>query len=257
LIRAFVENSARNEEAVSPHFITSISDHGLLQIFTSAAQDAFIGLKDIDRRAEILRLTANQLLEFFGGTVSDLLAHANHRVAEPHGAYAQLAKLDAFRDPLKKKSTAFLMTIHFAGLWHIIDQQQIKPMIDYHRIRLLCRCGCIRILDHNLHRSLIEQTAVSETIEDLLRDAAANICRSLVDQTGLGMFECDNLLWAHARSCCRHHPICAGGVPEDSSFYNLISLPFTGRCDFQNWCPGAKNRNFRDIWEPAVETEHY
>ena len=170
-----------------------------------------------------------------------------------------LSQLTAFRDPLKKKSGAFLLTVHFSGLWTITDQHNLEPMIDYHRIRLLCRTGCIRVIDDILERSLESRQPVPgiEEVEIEMRSGAAEVCRRLVDLTGFGMFECDNLLWAHARSCCQHQPVCIGGTLEDNSFYSLIDKRFEGRCEFQCWCAGFTDPGVRGIWEPATDTENY
>ena len=257
LIRAFTCRSTSDPESIAPDHVEKISEEELSIILSSAASDSRIALPDLARRAEILRQTARELRDKWNGSVSLLLDRADYRVGGESGAYRLLGEFTAFRDPLKKKSGAFLLTVHFGRLWKILDQESLEPMIDYHRMRLLCRTGCIKIKDENIRTRLESREPVAHGVEESIRRASAEICRMLVRITGLGMFECDNLLWAHARSCCRHQPVCTGGRLEGSSFYSLVDLPFSGVCEFQSWCPGSIDESLRSMWEPATSSEDY
>jgi hypothetical protein len=257
LLRAFCVAADNDEALVSPEAITKLSDDRLLKILLLYATNGEVSLSDIDRRAEILRTCASQLTQVFQGSVNTLLERANNKVGGDSGAYSQLALLDAFQDPLVKKSSAFLMTVHFSGLWTITDQEHVQPMIDYHRMRLLCRTGCIEIRDSDTLHSLISQTPISPQVETAIREAAAEVCKSVVKFSQIPMFECDVLIWAHARSCCRHFPLCVSNRLENSSFYQYISNPYVGTCEFQAWCQGNKESTVRGIWEPKIFTERY
>ncbi|MBM3210650.1 hypothetical protein FJZ33_00405 [Candidatus Poribacteria bacterium] len=257
LLRAFCYAAEDKEAHVSPDFIAVISGDELFNLLTRYAEDREVNLPDIERRAEILNGCAIQLEKMFNKSVVNLLRQASNKVGGDFGAYALLSQLDAFQDPLKKKSTAFLMTVYFSGAWKIIDNENVLPMIDYHRIRVLCRTGCISIQDPGLLRALISQQIVPQAIEESLRQASMKVCKSVVVITGMPMFDFDVLLWAHARSCCRNFPLCVSGQLEHNSFYNYIEKDYTGVCEFQEWCAGFRNRELRAIWEPLVETEHY
>lgn len=257
LIRAFTSSCSMNPSSLDPARIEQITESELSHLLASAATDSCVTLVDLARRAEILRQTAHELLDLSGGSISLLLDRASHKVGGDTGAYKLLSGMTAFRDPLKKKSGAFLLTAHFGRLWIVSDQENLEPMIDYHRMRLLCRTGCIKFTDLELQRKLESKQRVAINVEENIRAAAADICRLLVRLTGLGMFECDNLLWAHARSCCRNQPVCTGSMPEDSSFYALIESRFLGRCEFQSWCAGFVDSDIRAIWEPTSSTENY
>jgi len=234
-----------------------LDGHLLLQLLTMNAPDSEITLRDIESRAVLIRRLASQILNEFDGQVSNILARSGGFAGGPAGAYGQLAKLDAFKDPLKKKSSVFLMGVHFARIWTARDQGELFPMIDYHRLRLLCRTGCLVINDNALLADLIAQRPGDTEVEVEMRNLAFAVCKRIVELSGTPMFEFDMLLWAHARSCCRHKPICVGQMPEDSSFYRFISKPFVGRCEFQDWCAGFRDPSVRAIWEPIVSTEHY
>jgi hypothetical protein len=257
LLRAFCSAAEESEAIVSSSNIKRISGRELVSLLERYARNAQVQVPDADRRAEILNGCAIQLEEKFSGTVSELLRRASNKVDGNNGAYFQLAQLDAFQDVLKKKSSAFLMTVHFSGLWTISDQENVLPMIDYHRMRILCRTGCISIQDIKLQQALVSQRPVSQEVEELIRVASAKVCESIVTITGIPMFEFDVLLWAHARSCCRNHPVCISGKLENDSFYQYLGKPFDGHCVFQEWCPGFRNSIIRELWEPIVKTEHY
>ena len=47
-----------------------------------------------------------------------------------------------------------------------------------------------------------------------IREAAAQVCKAVVRFSEIPMFQCDVLIWAHARSCCR---------PPDRSPFLLLS----------------------------------
>jgi len=257
LLRAFCSAAEKDDNLVSPSHIRSLSENELYKLLTTFASEPQVTLPDLERRAEILNGCAFQLDTLFSGSVSELLKRASNKVGGKCGAYAQLEKLTAFQDHLKKKSSAFLMTVHFSKIWAILDQENVLPMIDYHRMRLLCRTGCIDIQDSQLLLSLKNQERVSKIIENQIRSASVGVCIQVVRETQKPMFDFDVLLWAHARSCCRYNPVCISNQLENDSFYDLVTNSFDGTCVFQGWCLGYSNSFIRGLWEPFINTEDY
>ena len=257
LLRAFCAIAEREPTMLVPSKMLEMDGHLLHHLLSVNASDGEISLRDIDNRAALIQRLASQILSEFDGQVLEILARSRGFAGGPTGAYNQLAKLDAFQDPLRKKSSVFLMGIHFARIWTAGDQGELFPMIDYHRLRLLCRLGCLVINDNAVLADLVAQRPVESDVEVEMRNLAFTVCKRIVELSGTPMFEFDMLLWAHARSCCRHKPVCIGQMPEDSSFYRFISKPFVGRCEFQDWCAGYRDESVRAIWEPIVSTEHY
>ncbi len=257
LLQAFCCAAEQDSEEISTRRMKAMGDRDLLDLLSRWVENPTIGLLDLDRRAAMLNQCAADLEQRFDGRVGDLLAVARDQVGGITGAYAQLEHLSPFRDPLKKKSTAFLTTVHFSGIWQAEDTGNIVPMIDYHRMRLLCRTGCVKVRDPDLLRSLILRERVAPDIEESLRVASADACILGAAKAGMVMFEFDNLLWAHARSCCRHRPLCVSRHPEHDTFYRFIEHPMDGNCVFVEWCLGQHDETTRAIWEPVVETENY
>lgn len=257
LLRAFCGLAERRDERLRVGPMSEISEGVLRDILGAGDPGVEMNLEDVDRRAEILRCTAADLLAQHDGSVSILLGKAENRVGGGEGAYALLARLRGFQDPLQKKSSAFLMTVHYSGLWRILDQENVLPMIDYHRMRLLLRTGCIVVRDESLLETLRTQKPVEESVGHAIRASAMAVCRELVQLSGMAMFDFDVLLWAHARSCCRKRPLCISGAVENGSFHEYLGLACDGRCVFQGWCPGAGCEATRSLWEPALATEDY
>jgi hypothetical protein len=257
LLRAMCRNAEANSACVSPEFMLHITGDMLYDLLTAPAEDPQVSLPDLDRRAEILRQAAFELNESFNGHVSQLLKSAENHVEGPEGAYAQVSRLSAFRDPLRKKSSAFLMAVHFSGRWQIDDPEAVDPMIDYHRMRVLLRTGCLSLPSREIMRRLRDQQPVSMVIESALRSASMKVCKSLAVHAKMPMFDFDVLLWAHARSYCRNSPICVSGKPENASFDAYLAREPDRKCICQGWCPGAGNSEVRGLWEPIVATENY
>ncbi|MER6829468.1 queuosine salvage family protein [Streptosporangium sp. NPDC000563] len=257
LLRAFTRQAVESPGTLSPEAMEDITEAGLTAILVGHAEKAEVKLADLSRRAEILRTTSSELLRAFEGSVSLLLEEAEHTVGGDSGVYALLERLSAFRDPLHKKSSAFLMTVHFSGRWKIADQHNILPMIDYHRMRILLRTGCITVLDDDVARRLRDQRTVSPAVETVVREVSMRVCSELPGLAGMPMFDFDVLLWAHARSCCRNAPLCVSQRVENDSFHSYLASPTPNRCVFESWCPGKSDARSRDLWEPVVATENY
>lgn len=257
LLRAFSAEAVVNPETLTPASMRELSEERFRRILTEHCENAQIGLTDLDRRAEMLCTTAEELLRHFDGRVTNLLEQANRRVAGSTGAYTLLSKLSAFQDPLRKKSSAFLMTVHFSHRWKIVDQEHILPMIDYHRMRLLLRTGCITVPDPVVSAELRNQTTVDPAVEEAIREAAMQICRMVPGIARMPMFDFDVLLWAHARSCCRHAPICVSRRIENNSFHSYLAGRPSAECVFEEWCPGSSQPEIREYWEPMLATENY
>lgn len=221
------------------------------------AAKTVIKLSDLERRAEILRGAAEELNLLFAGQVGKLIAEFGGHVGGPSGLYALLNRLSAFRDDLNKKSTAFVTTVHFSEMIDIVDDNNVLPMIDYHRMRVLLRTGAVVIDDLKTRACLLDRKVVSLEVESTIRQASSDLCRFMAKQARMKMFDFDLLLWSHARSCCRNHPVCRGGLLESASFYELVTENFSGRCIFQSECLGCSDDAFFRLWEPKVETEDY
>jgi len=238
--------------------MAQIEEPELMHLLTAFIDNPQITLRDLARRAEIIRLGAHDLLTALGGAILRVRDEADQNVGGEGGAYALLAGLRPFAgDPLQKKATAFLMAAGLGGLWPIRDPEKIVPMVDYHRMRVLLRTGCIRPTRDQDVELLRSRHPVSTDLEAEVRDGASEVSRHLASNSGHPPFVADVMLWAHARSVCRHHPICVSGEAERSSFFDLTHALAAEPCVFASWCLGAKDEHVRSLWEPAIDSEYY
>jgi hypothetical protein len=253
LLRAFVRRAL---SGLRIHEFTNISSIQLFDLLNSCTDDAIIALKDLDRRSEMLRVLSMEFIERAGDSVVGYFSGCRGQVAGKNGAYEKLARFSAFKDKQRKKSTCFLTTAHYSEHFKIVDLWNIEPMVDYHRIRLLLRLGCIRVA-RDYHPLLVAREPVPGKLEMSMREASRAVSAELVRLCSLNPLDNDVLLWAFARSACRHSPICISMQYENFSFSKMITNPSASRCPFQNCCDSRHDSSIRALWEPIVRTEHY
>lgn len=257
LLRSFCAWASDEPNAVSPSRIANLKSDGLIRMLEKYATEATVNLRDADRRVEILANAAEDLNSCFDGRLSALLEKSKQRLSGEDGAYSLLSRLRGFADPQRKKSTTFLMTCHYSGRWEASDPTSAEPMVDYHRIRLLMRTGCIVVNSEELSTRLRSQWPVNTETADLLRTVARQICKQITALSNVSMFDLDVSLWAHARSCCRNAPTCMSKRVENESFGLLVDNAVEGSCVFEDWCSGKQRPEVRSLWEPITVTENY
>jgi hypothetical protein len=256
LLAAFCAAANQDPLSISVASVKILDEGGLRLLLTRFIQEPKVTLSDLARRAEMLRVLAEEIDQYFEGRVSTLLDRAHQHVGGENGFYASMDHFSSFQDPLKKKSGVFLYFLEVSGRWQFTDPDQVVPMIDYHVIRLLCRTGCIEIADESLKEKLSKRELATAEEERILREAAFQARLALTKTFDVP--ERGELLYLLGRSYCRNTPVCVSGhAPESDSFNLYTQIPFQGQCPFQAWCPGACQRAYRDIWEPVIQTENY
>jgi hypothetical protein len=256
LLRSFL-NYACHSGKPTVDTISSLDASRLRDLLLLGVEQGSVRFNDLERRAEILRSTAAELSHAFGGCVYNVLAAGRDEQSGTAGYYSSLGRLTAFNDELRKKSTAFLMTVYYSGRWDFGSQlDDIEPMVDYHRMRLLLRTGCI-VTTVEIADTLRTQSDVSTGTEQAIRHAAREICLAVPGLVSWHMFDFDVALWTHARSCCRKSPLCVSRRVENESFSRFVDVTAPEFCVFEQWCPGACSNSLRSLWEPKVHTEHY
>ncbi len=257
LVEAFAAWAERDPGGLDLSRMSALNQAGLENLLRLPFDTSRVTLTDLERRAAILVDVSDAIEDRYAGEVVRLLQACDNRVGGVGGAYGLLRALPGFMDPLEKKSSAFLMAVHFSGRWPIHDQENVRPMIDYHRMRLLLRTGCIVPLSSDLASQLRSRETVQLADGAAIRAAAMEICSAIPSMTGMAVFDFDVLLWALARSCCRNRPLCVDEGPESLSFYEYTGLPESVGCVLTRVCPGAMSVTTRSYWEPELETEDY
>lgn len=173
------------------------------------------------------------------------------------GLYEVLTQFTAFSDPQKKKITFFLKLATDAGLINIKDPENLIPIMDYHMQRVILRMGCVDILDKQLHHELIEHTAQSSDEE--IRRACIEAVKIIADISGHNIISINDFFWPLGRSCCNQKTLCKDRscMKQPCTFNLLVDIPSHENCLFDGVCFGSKDEDYRQLWEPIVDTHYY
>jgi len=221
-------------------------------------------LDRIQERVNLLHDCAEVLLRDFDGDVMKIYIRSGGYV-EPVkglGLLDLLVGFKAYSDPVRKKSFLLLMFLDEAGVWKVRDPEKLSLAIDYHLMRIALRSGAIRILDPILAAKLKERNPVTESEDEVIREAARAAYRLMARQPGLSVFSLDSLLWNIGRTCCfyEHDPICGDQrcwKQEKCTLLQRTSYKCSGRCPLDGICLGSTDQEHRRYWETNIYTSYY
>lgn len=221
-------------------------------------------LDRVQERVDLLHDCAEVLLRDFEGDVMKIYAQSNGYVqpVKGQGLLDLLARFKAYSDPVRKKSFLLVVFLNEAGVWRVMDPENLSLAIDYHLMRIALRSGAIRVLDASLAAKLKERKPVAEAEDGLVREAARAAYSFMARQPGLDVFSLDNLLWNIGRTCCfyEHDPICGGQScwkREHCTLLQRSNYDCSGRCPLDGVCLGSRNRDYRRYWETNIYTAYY
>ncbi|MBU0530577.1 MAG: hypothetical protein KKC05_02785, partial [Nanoarchaeota archaeon] len=181
----------------------------------------------------------------------------NLLINKGQGLYELLDKFEAYRDPLKKKSTLFIKFLVEADLFEIKDTENLVPMMDYHMQRVLLRMGCVEILDADLKNKLLKRERIDSDEE--IRSACVEALKIVSRVSGHDVTKMNDFFWPLGRSCCGEKTLCFDMRCSKSpcTFDLLVELASHEKCVFEGVCKGSLNQEYRSYWQPIVETHYY
>jgi hypothetical protein len=193
--------------------------------------------------------------------LEELYTLAEHRVATGSpNLFGLLSGFDAYRDPVRKKSSFLLSLMRNSGLWAYPDNDLLGPPVDYHEVRGHLRIGTVTVEDLDLRHKLLNGLPVTAEEDIALRQAVSDAIMLLSRMTGLNNpSQLHYLFWNVFRSCClREAPHCKGcgsacTLPE--RYVHLALDPDGRRCPFARVCQSesAEHR----YYEHNFETDYY
>lgn len=213
----------------------------------------------LEERTRQVRDIGRRLTEGYGGSAAGLIAASKGRLRGGTGLLARLARFDAYRDPVRKKS--FLL-VHFwrgLGLYEPVDPVALDLPVDYHILRVFLRAGVLRISGPRADALLAGGPMTAE--EDVqLRRAAVRAGRIMSESVPLETL--DLLLWMVGRNCCfyEHVPVCRTGpctLGPTCSFLASTDLRCGAKCPLEGTCSGSIDPVFAAMHEPAIDTDFY
>jgi hypothetical protein len=261
LIAALRQHLARHPQRWTPQALQTWTVEELRSAVSDEGDPAASTLDREEERLRLLRGAGAHLAECWGGRTMAIHATSDWRVST---LLDRLAPMEAFADPVAKKSHLLLIFLHERGLWPLADPENLELAIDYHITRVALRTGIVEVTDPELRRALVEQEPVDEKTDTAVRLAVRDACRRVLKMTpDLTPFRLDNLLWMVGRNCCfyEHPPVCT--KPGDCWKRDVCSLieafPHDCglSCPLSGLCRGARDEAHRTLRETRFETHFY
>jgi hypothetical protein len=197
-------------------------------------------LSDVSGRAELVRDMGKRLIEGNIDSLLDLYHLSDRTILGEEGLVTALAKLDAYRDPVRKK-TYFLLGLTQASLgWSFRDEHNLGAPVDYHEIRGHLRLGTVTI-DERAILERLSQNTITQQDDALIRsavfDAMNSICAHL---DGVTPMQLHYLLWNYFRSVCtRTKPNCSVFLNENrlpERYKDSLGMYDRCECKFSSVC---------------------
>jgi hypothetical protein len=218
-------------------------------------------LTDHEGRAVLLRDLGAHMLAWGWRRVDALYHHCEGRVAtgQPN-LLGMLARLRAYRDPLRKKSLLFLSLMRNTHSWQYEDDENLGPPVDYHEVRGHLRLGTVRVTSRELERKLRRGGEVTAEEDLAIRSAVYDAIMLLARESGLhNPSQLHYLFWNVLRVVCgRRSPQCLRVGPRTKLPQRYVPLTVhTGgnRCPFSSVCASAETKD-RYV-EHVFETDFY
>jgi hypothetical protein len=226
-------------------------------VFTSEQTGATCTLDRLPERMQLLLDMALQLDNNHNGNVMQMLTQSKGLAGGDNGLYSLLSQFEAYRDPLRKKSSFLIKLLSDAGLFIIKDPENLVPVMDYHMQRVLLRSGCVQIPDARLMEILQKRLFCHEEPE--IRKACIQAMKMIADGAGLPVLRLNDVFYMLGRSCCLETPLCQSGKCSKTPCSLTLSIYLNdhSHCLIEKACLGAKNPEIRKLWHPVTETHYY
>ncbi len=241
------EASARE---VSGLLLRTFSDDGTTETST---------LDRIEERVELYIDMSKIIAQFYEGKFSNLLAKSNGVLLSNNGKsfYGLLEKFEAFKDPVRKKSSFLFKLLYDAGLFEVSDTENFIPIMDYHMQRVLLRMGCLTINDEALETQLLSNTEVPS--DEPVRSACIEALRLIAGHSGHSVWAMNDFFWPLGRSCCNETTLCTDHfcIKSPCTFFQMTEISDHSHCSFEACCRGFSDPKYRLFREPNVKTHYY
>ena len=257
----FTKLALEDAEFLRPEHLSSISVsetiHQLQILFSNNGRPENCTLDRLEERARMLKEMAVLLNSKYDNSAIKLMDESKSLLYNKgKGFYESLEKLEAFCDPRKKKITFFLKLATDAKALEVKDKGNLIPIMDYHMQRVLLRMACVETDEETRDRLINKRVFNSDSG---IREACIESIKIIAESSGHDILSMNDFFWPLGRSCCNESPLCHSGTCSKNpcTFFNMLELSEHKNCIFEKACKGAKNENYRRIWEPMVETHFY
>ena len=262
LEHAFIEIAENHKEIINPAFLISLSVNKLSALlrpyFSPDGKSENCTLDRLDERSALMIEASVFISKNYHGKIAELMGISEQRLYNNgKGLYETLKDMEAFSDPLQKKSTFLIKLLEEGGLIKIQDHENFIPIMDYHMQRVLMRLGCVEIIDPELYRQLVNKKTV-ESDEDI-RTACIEAFKIIAKVSGHPTTKMNDFFWSLGRSCCNKTTLCKDGFCDKNpcTFMQIVDIEYHNYCIFEETCKGFHDDKYRNLWQPIIETHFY
>lgn len=166
-------------------------------------------------------------------TFYEILERTENRILGPGGLISVLSRSKVFtEDPQAKKAQVLIHSLLREKLWMAIDEENIRPAVDYHVMRLYIRRGNVfprtkageQYLRDNIRRRTPTTSTLRSQVADAIRIVAISAKCSIVDVNSAEW-------WIGRTVCTRKAPDCNLVKNESSWLRSRFSeCPYKGSC---------------------------
>lgn len=253
----FLEIAYQKPDLFSPEFILSMSQNELVELikpfFSPNHQPQNCTLDRLDERMQLWQNMAD-FLGKNGGLIQPLIQQSGGNVI---WFYETLKSMEAFSDPLQKKTGFFIKLLEDSGLFCPKNPEELIPIMDYHMQRVLLRTGCVELPDETLKKKLRNHIELDTDQE--IREKCIEAMQLIADGAGIPVLKMNDIFYMLGRSCCNENPLCDGGKCSKSPCSLSLTLELEEHIDclLEPACKGANSFDYRSIFEPHVITHFY
>lgn len=258
----FVKMARQNDELLDPEKVSLLSVREIAkELKKRFSHDEITGACSLDRleeRAHLMKKASEYLVQHFNGKITECFRQSDSFLfREGQGLYEVLPQMEAFSDPRQKKSTFLIKLLMDSGLVEIKDPENFIPIMDYHMQRVLMRMGCVEISDPELKEKLTTRQPVDS--DEPVRSLCIEAFKLIAEVSGHPVTRMNDYFWSLGRSCCNRTTLCHDHRCEKSpcTFQQIIQHESHDRCAFETVCKGFGDSNYRNLWQPVIQTHFY
>ncbi len=262
LEHGFTKLAKSNSKLLDPNFLASAEICevvALLKIaFSENGNPESCTLDRLDERADLMINAGKIICSVYQKSVGNLIQSAGGFLLQNGlGLYEILPCFEAFSDPLQKKTTFLIKLLMEANLLNINDPANFIPIMDYHMQRVLMRLGCIEIIDEALRQKLTDRQTLPA--DDAVRSRCIEAFRLIAGISGHPVTKMNDFFWSLGRSCCNQTTLCSNKTCEKNpcTFTQIIEIENHTHCEFEPVCKGFRDIDYRNLWQPVIETHYY
>ncbi|MBI3580331.1 MAG: hypothetical protein HY089_13080 [Ignavibacteriales bacterium] len=192
-------------------------------------------------RVDLLNDLGHYMLRNTYNTVADLYIKSEGYLVKDYnkGLLAEIVKINAYSDPIRKKTFFFLALMKNGGYWkYQDDKENLGAPVDYHEIRGHIRLGTITIKDELLVNKIRSFQPISKEEDLKIRGNVFQVIQYLSHKTSYTPSILHYFFWNLFRSCCSPSQTHCLSCPSNCSLPERYKDIIRGnkQCIFSSYC---------------------